>query len=439
MSSDEGFKRLLDVSTFISRGITPAYVDAGGVAVINQKCIRNGNVDLSQARKTDPNKKRIQPDKFLREFDILVNSTGVGTLGRVGQIFGDLGEITADSHITIVRPDTNKVDPTYLGYVLKSLQRNIEALAEGSTGQTELSRHKLGELLFLELDISEQKAVGQLCKALDDRITLLLETNMTLEAIAQAIFKSWFVNFDPVRAKSEGKLPESMDSATAAQFPDSFEETDLGMVPRGWKFENLDSVSQVGIGKTPPRKESHWFSEDVSDIRWASIRDMGAAGAYLTDTSEYLTQEAVNKFNVRKIPDGMVMLSFKLTIGRVAISDGEMTSNEAIAHCKLNESSSISSEYLYLYLKLFDYSTLSSTSSIADAVNSKTIKEIPVLVPEDNVIKKFNEVATGIFLKIKNNQRKVKTLRNIRDTLLPRLISGRLSLSVAKQMVSEII
>ncbi|GAB1368925.1 hypothetical protein MASR1M42_14760 [Azonexus hydrophilus] len=140
--------------------------------------------------------------------------------------------------------------------------------------------------------------------ALDDRITLLRDTNATLEAIAQALFKSWFVDFDPVRAKQQGLAPEGMDEATAALFPDGFEESELGPVPRGWRFSTLEDVSDVGIGKTPPRKEARWFSERPEDIRWVSIRDMGNSGAFLSETSEFLTREAIDRFNVRRVPDG---------------------------------------------------------------------------------------------------------------------------------------
>lgn len=267
---------------------------------------------------------------------------------------------------------------------------------------------------------------------LDDRITLLRETNQTLEAIAQALFKSWFVDFDPVRAKAEGKVPEGIDAATAALFPDAFGETELGLVPRGWQIGSLASVSDVGIGKTPPRKEAHWFSESPQDVRWVSIRDMGSSGAYISSTTEYLTAEAVDKFNVRRIPDKTVLLSFKMTIGRVSITDGEMTTNEAIAHCKLTQNSPVCSEYIYLHLKQFDYASLSSTSSIADAVNSKTVKAIPILVPSTEVHSAFKKVTDVLFEKIKTNHQQTQALVTLRDTLMPRLISGQLRVAEAE-------
>jgi type I restriction enzyme S subunit len=246
------------------------------------------------------------------------------------------------------------------------------------------------------------------------------------------------VDFDPVHAKMQGRAPEGMDEATAALFPDSFEESELVAVPKGWNAKSMAEVSTVGIGKTPPRKEPQWFSYRASDVRWVSIRDMGAVGVYSSQTSEFLTHEAVEKFNVRVVPDNTVLMSFKLTVGRVALTDGEMTTNEAIAHFKLNENPPVTSEFIYLYLKQFDFSSLSSTSSIAEAVNSKTVREIPILVPSMRVVAAFMASVIPIFAQIKNAEASAANLSEIRDTLLPRLISGQLQLSELKSNLHEV-
>ena len=329
-----------------------------------------------------------------------------------------------------------KVTKNFLYWALKA--RDTRLLRTGSA-QAQIV---IGSLENFRVEIppqkSEQVAIAGFLDSIDDRIILLRETNSTLEAIAQALFKSWFVDFDPVRAKQAGSAPEGMDEATAALFPDSFEDSELGLVPKGWRVSTLDGVSDVGIGKTPPRKEPHWFSENSDDIRWVSIRDMGSAGTFLSETSEYLTKEAIDRFNVRRVPDGTVLLSFKLTIGRVAITDGEMTTNEAIAHCKLSDQFPLASEYIYLHLKQFDYATLSSTSSIADAVNSKTVKAIPILVPSGDVVTAFQGMVGVIFERIKTVQQQAQTLATLRDTLLPRLISGQLRLPEAEAMLAEV-
>ena len=320
-------------------------------------------------------------------------------------------------------------DSVYVMYALRSpLSRHFMNIWANTTAQPTFNLKELGCLPVPIAPSESRAAIKTLLTALDDRIALLRETNATLEAIAQALFKSWFVDFDPVRAKQQGLAPAGMDEATAALFPDSFEESALRLVPKGWRTCSMADVSTVGIGKTPPRKESQWFSETPSDVRWVSIRDMGAAGAFAFNTSEYLTSEAIDRFNVRVVPDNTALLSFKMTIGRVAITDGEMTTNEAIAHFKLDVTSPVSTEYIYLSLRAFDFSRLSSTSSIADAVNSKTVRELPLVVPDTVVLRAFQDVVAPVFQRIKVIGKQAQTLATLRDTLLPRLISGQLRL-----------
>lgn len=188
-----------------------------------------------------------------------------------------------------------------------------------------------------------------------------------------------------------------------------------------------DEYFDIAIGKTPPRKESEWFSTDSSDITWVSISDMGSCGTYIRRSAEQLTKEAVECHNVKIVPDNTVILSFKLTVGRVAITVGEMTTNEAIAHFKTN--SPEITEYLYCYLKVFNYQTMGSTSSIATAVNSKIIKAMPFVVPTDEELHDFHATVSPMFALIKENQIQSDNLAELRDSLLPKLISGEIEVS----------
>jgi len=226
--------------------------------------------------------------------------------------------------------------------------------------------------------------------------------------MAQAIFKSWFVDFKPFQ---DGEFIDSV----------------VGAIPKGWHVGKVDDFFDISIGKTPPRKESQWFTTDRTDIVWVSISDMGSCGTYISDSSEYLTIDAISKFNVKVVPDNTVLLSFKLTVGRVAITNGEMATNEAIAHFKTDNNSLV--EFIYLYLKAFNFGSLGSTSSIATAVNSKIIKAMPILMPDADTVNSFHELASHIMVQIKANQEEIVTLKNLRDTLLPKLMSGEISIA----------
>ncbi|MBS7244162.1 MAG: restriction endonuclease subunit S [Comamonas sp.] len=399
--------------------VMPTNIGDGGIATDGI-----ARIDCLDVERLQQHKLQLNDIVFSRRGDVtknaLIRTEEVGWLCGTGCLKVRLGE-------------ERIANPKFISYYLR-LSETKEWLVRHAVGATmpNLNTGILSAVPITLPPLKTQLEIAAILGALDDRITLLRETNATLEAIAQALFKSWFVDFDPVRAKMEGRTPEGMDEATAALFPDGFETSELGEVPRGWRSAAMEDVSIVGIGKTPPRKEQHWFSEDSNDVRWVSIRDMGICGTYASTTNEFLTAEAVDKFNVRRVPDNTVLMSFKMTIGRVAITDGEMTTNEAIAHFRLDPASQLSTEFIYLHLRQFDFSRLSSTSSIADAVNSKTVRQIPILVPSREVATAFQEKIGVVFEMLKSNEQQAQTLSTLRDTLLPRLISGQLRLPEAQ-------
>ena len=253
-----------------------------------------------------------------------------------------------------------------------------------------------------------QNRIVAILKSFDDKIEVNRRINENLEQQAQALFKSWFVDFEPFK---NGE----------------FVESELGMIPKGWRVCRADEVFDINIGKTPPRKEPEWFTKNTSDNIWVSIADMGSCGMFVSESSEYLTNEAINRFNILMVDEGSVLLSFKLTVGRVAIADTRLTTNEAIARFQLPRS--YYREFLYLYLKQYKYGNLGSTSSIATAVNSKTIKGMKLITPPEEVISCFNKPTKPLFDKIKVLSQESRRLAELRDTLLPKLMSGELKVN----------
>ena len=192
------------------------------------------------------------------------------------------------------------------------------------------------------------------------------------------------------------------------------------------EYKKAEEIANVTIGKTPPRGNKECFSTNNEAVKWVSIADLGKCGTYILDTSEKLTKEAVDSYNVKVIPKNTIILSFKLTVGRIAITSQEMTTNEAIAHFNLENKDMI--YYLYSYLKNFDYEKLGSTSSIATAVNSKIIKAMPIAIPKKEVLKNYNEKVSSMFEKIRENEFENKNLEQLRDALLPKLMNGEIDL-----------
>lgn len=331
--------------------------------------------------------------------------TSVGTLG-VPYVIKEEEFYFKDGNLTWFR-HFNGLDVEYLYYWFLSPygKNEINTKAIGST-QKALTIDSLSKFdIKIPVNLDDQRRIASILSSLDRKIELNNKINADLEEMAQAIFKSWFVDFEPFKG---GK----------------FVDSELGMIPEGWKVGRADDFYQINIGKTPPRKENKWFSTNPADKIWVSIANMGNSGIFISDSSEYLTKEAVDRHNIIMVPRNTILLSFKLTVGRVAIADKELTTNEAIARFILSDDKYM--EYLYLYLKNFDYNSLGSTSSIATAVNSKTIKGMQMLQPSDKIIDAFHIQVNPIFEKIRSLTKENSRLSLLRDTLLPRLMSGEL-------------
>ena len=298
--------------------------------------------------------------------------------------------------------DELKTSAKFLYYYLKDF--NFNAFNVGSAVPS-LTVPVLNDIDIKLPSTDKQSDIVGILSSLDAKIETNNKLNEKLEEMAQAIFKSWFVDFEPFKDKP-------------------FHETELGMIPEGWEVHAASDMYNINIGKTPPRKEPIWFSENQNDVKWISISDLGKSGTFIIDSSEKLTKEAINKHNIIVVPKNTILLSFKLTIGRVAICNSDMTTNEAIARFYLNDEFDM--EYLYMYLKNYNYELLGSTSSIATAVNSKIIKNMYILKPPFEVVKRFHSIVNPLFERIRRNIEENNRLASLRDTLLPRLMSGEI-------------
>lgn len=342
--------------------------------------------------------------------DVVVTISG--TIGQIAYIPEDSeyeAYLVSQRQFRVTFDDTQVFVP-YLVYYFHTAQGQHQILSfANQTGVPALSQPlKNFKKITIDLpSLEEQRRIAGILGSLDDKIELNRRINANLEAQAQALFRSWFVDFEPFR---DGP----------------FVDSELGKIPQGWKVGTASEFyKNITIGKTPPRKEHQWFSKDSHDIVWVSIADMGNCGLSISNSSEYLTPEAIKKFNICIVPINTVLLSFKLTIGRVAIADKELATNEAIAHFQTQHNTL---EYTYLALKNYEFSSLGSTSSIATAVNSKIIKSMPWMMPSDDVLNQFHNVLSPIFNGIRNNIQEITHLSALRDTLLPKLMAGEINL-----------
>ena len=316
-------------------------------------------------------------------------------------------------------------NPRFAYYVLQTL--NLASFNSGSA-QPSLNRNYIYSIKLQAPPRSEQNKIVELLQGLDDRIALLRETNATLEAIAQAMFKSWFVDFDPVHAKAEGREPEGMDAATAALFPDIFEESEQRLVPTGWLFEALGSVAEIARTQIQPEAMT-------SDTLYVGLEHIPrkSIGLDRWGTAEEL-ESAKSCFNKGDILFGKLRPYFHKVI--IAPFPGICSTDILVCKPKIIEYHGFVTMHLFSS-ELVAYADRLSNGAKMPRVNWKDLAAYELVTPPVALAVAFDEVVQPMFEKIIANILKAQTLATLRDTLLPHLISGQLRLPDADAIIEE--
>lgn len=322
-----------------------------------------------------------------------------------------------------VRADPNKIYPKYLFAALRSsvVQTQIDNMHVG----TMIPHFKKGDFGKLNIPVPSpdaQKIIGDFYFTLSERIALLRETNATLEGIAQALFKSWFVDFDPVHAKQQGIAPAGMDETTAALFPDGFETSELGLVPRGWKVGTLGDIAKTEKKQIQP-------SELHAELHYVGLEHIPRKSLSLTDwgNAEGL-ESAKAKFAKGDILFGKLRPYFHKVV--IAPFDGVCSTD--ILVCQSKNPACFALVVMQLFSKtLIDYAERLSNGAKMPRVNWTDLANYPICIPPEALAAHYNEILSPIISAMTENAHRCATLATLRDTLLPRLISGQLRLSVA--------
>ena len=270
--------------------------------------------------------------------------------------------------------------------------------------------------------LADQREIAELLNALDDRITLLRETNATLEATAQALFKSWFVDFDPVRAKQQGLAPAGMDEATAALFPDSFEESALGFVPKGWRPGVLGEVVRTIKSQLHPselRAAMNYVGLEHLPRKSLSLVNWGAADGL---------ESAKAKFSEGDVLFGKLRPYFHKVI--VAPFDGVCSTDILVCQSKQRAYYGFTAMQLFS-AELIAYADRLSNGAKMPRIGWNDIAAYPLIVPSEPIASAYTAVVSPVLDRMKGNVFRAQTLATLRDTLLPRLISGQLRLPQA--------
>ncbi|NMG03358.1 restriction endonuclease subunit S [Azoarcus taiwanensis] len=412
----------------------PVVSEATPYRMIRTTNVRSGRIDLSECRYVD----QTTYEKWTRRARLEVGDvvlTREAPIGEVGLVQDAMG-VFLGQRLMQYRADRRVLEPRFLLYSFLSPELQHQFGSHEGSGSV-VSHIRVGDCFRFMLrlpPLEVQSQIADILGALDDRITLLRETNATLEAIAQALFKSWFVDFDPVRAKAEGRSPNGMDEATAALFPDGFEESELGLVPRGWSLRPLASAYDIN----PKRQLKKGASAPYADMASAPTSGHGISG--------HVVREAGSGSRFINGDTLLARITPCLENGKTAfvdfLADDEVGwgSTEFIV---LRPKAPLPAFHAYLLCRHapfrdFAIQSMSGTSG-RQRVQNDILGRYPIAVPSTNVAEAFASIVDALWQRVAANNRQAQTLATLRDTLLPRLISGQLRLPEAEVESLEVI
>lgn len=448
------------------------------VAVINELTVKNGNaptvieyIDIASVDKGQITEKQIMPfnkapsraKRIVRDNDILI-STVRPNLEHYTFVKTTSKNTIASTGFAVV--SAKKVDSRFLYYILtqKSFTEYLTRIAEGHTSAYPAFNPDVIENAKIQIpSLSEQKAIAHILGSLDDKIELNRQMNRILEAMAQAIFKSWFIDFDPVldnALRAGNPIPESMrersemrkialpapQSEAARQagglpaeiadmFPNSFEESELGLVPKGWKVKTISDLTDIVGGSTPRTTELVYWQDGVHS--WATPKDLSALSVpLLLETERRITDAGLSQISSGLLPVGTVLLSSRAPIGYLVIAEIPVAINQGFIAMKPKKD--ISNLFVLFWTAFAHDDILSRANGSTFLEISKTnFRQISLVAPPSMIIRAFDQRVREMYNRIVDNERESRTLEALRDTLLPKLISGELRMPDVEAILKE--
>ncbi|KOO08995.1 restriction endonuclease subunit S [Vibrio hepatarius] len=399
---------------------TPKKIEAGPY-FLSISSLENGKLDLSKsAHVSDEDFKkwtrRVKPE----EGDILFSYET-----RLGEVAMMPAGVTAclGRRMGLLRPDRTKILPEYLLYAYQSpaFQETIRSKTIHGATVDRIALKELPSFPIQVPPILEQEKIVNVLKGYDRKLILNAETNKTLEQMAQAIFKSWFVEFDPVKAKMNGELPEGMDAATALLFPEKLVESELGLIPEGWEVGALSSVVDVIMGQSPKGSTYNDQNEGTP-----LVNGPVEFGVYHPVAQKWTT--APTKMSKNK---DLIVCVRGSTTGRYVVSDGEYCLGRGVCSIRSNDFPSFAN---YLFKSELNSLLHLTTGSTFPSWSGPTLKNFKVVVPPETIIEKFELLIGKLCEMMARNTGQNETLSTLRDTLLPKLLSGEIELGQAQEL-----
>jgi len=352
---------------------------------------------------------------------------------REGTYFGIAAEVPEDAplclgqRMVLIRPDADLINSRYLRFWLNS--RVLALHIHGHRDGTVAERLNLPTIRGLPVPVpsmEEQNSIARILGTLDDKIELNRRMNETLEAMARAIFKSWFVDFDPVRAKAEGRQPEGIDAETAALFPDGFDDSDLGEIPRGWNIGNLGDQFDITMGQSPPGDTYNEIGNGLPFFQ--GRRDFGFRyplnRVYCTEPKRYAKKDDT-------------LVSVRAPVGDINLAKEDCCIGRGIA-AVCHKSNSCSYTYEAMYTLKSHFGNFENEGTVFGSINKNDFHGLQFITPEEKIISAFDGLSEPTYSQIENLSDESQTLITLRNSLLPKLLSGEIRVKDAEKLAEEV-
>ena len=422
----------------------------------NLRCLRIQ--DISQNKPFDKWGYTEVKDSDFKKFQLIPNDIIMARTCSTGICYLVKEELPAvfNNGLARIRLKIEKVDPQFIYYVFKS--KHFSGYIDGISGGTSVQLNmKIGDLLKYQFNLpplSEQKEIARILSDLDKKIELNTQINQTLEQIAQALFKSWFVDFDPVRAKVQalsdglnleqaelaamqaisGKTPEELTALSQAQ-PDRYAELaetakafpcEFGGdgVPMGWNISIIGQEVETVGGATPSTKEEKFWNN--GEIAWTTPKDLSSATSpVLLKTERKITESGLKKISSGLLSIGTVLLSSRAPVGYLSLAQIPVAINQGYIAIKCNKS--LNNYYMLQWCKenLEEIKGRASGTTFLE-ISKTTFRQIPIIVPDGNILSLFEKQCSSIYQSITVNTKENIYLEKTRDLLLPRLLNGEI-------------
>lgn len=395
--------RLCDVCSELSDGLhkAPKFIEKGEYIFVNAKNLYNGYILDNDPTKKTSHEEYLKYKKPLGKHTILYSIDG--TIGNIAKYRGEKCVLGKGACYLNCNPKI--VVSSYLYYQLQSshFKSYIHLMSTGSTIK-HISLKTMREYVFELPSLTDQRRIASILSSLDRKIELNNKINADFEEMAQAIFKNWFVDFEPFK---DGK----------------FVDSELGMIPEGWKVGRLDEIADVVGGSTPSKAKPEYYTQ--KGIAWLTPKDLSNHPAVYTSRGEIdITEEGYNSTSTKLMPKGTILFTSRAPIGYISIAQNDICTNQGFKSLVPKKAGTC---FLYCFLKYVTPEIENkSTGSTFKEASGTLMKSLQVIMPDQKVFEEFEEIVSPLFARIESLEKENSRLSLLRDTLLPRLMSGEL-------------